>query len=238
MSWRPASYQLDSAKGRSTGWPLDQPDGGAPAPARPDGGGRGDQAAFGSSERGPCRWRAVNVETEFGRRLADELRAAGTPLHVWLEPDAQYCVATVEWDVSRATVRLDTLTGSARETTGLPGLSATPRRRRRARRDRLTRAPAGAGAGRVAQTPGSPGRWGVGDCGQRFDVIVDFADTPAGLVASRIGLPRARCARRCCSRVRRRSEHPFKRRPVRHARRLADRVTVTEGTGVANRESW
>lgn len=180
---------------------------------------------------------AVNVDSEFGRRLADDLRAAGSAVSTFgSSPDAQYRVATVEWDVSRATVCLDTPTGSVRETTGLPGWYNAENLAGALAATDLLELPRARALAAFAQMPGVPGRWESVDCGQRFDVIVDFAHTPAGLrrvlesarhvVEVR---PRAKVLLLLCAGG---ARNPFKRRPFGTiAGELADRVIVTEGNG-------
>lgn len=179
---------------------------------------------------------AVNVDSEFGRALARELSDAGTAVaRFGSGPAAQWRVLEANWDVGRSSLRLATPSGAVHVSTLLPGWhNAENVAAALAACDllELTRADALAA---IEATPGVRGRWERVDCGQPFDVVVDFAHTPAGLrhvlqTARRVVTERGgQVHLMLCAGG---ANNPGKRRPLGEiASRLADRVIVTEGNG-------
>ncbi|HEY7602729.1 MAG TPA: UDP-N-acetylmuramoyl-L-alanyl-D-glutamate--2,6-diaminopimelate ligase [Gaiellaceae bacterium] len=107
---------------------------------------------------------AVNVGDEYGRRLADELRAQGTPLLTFgLTDDAQIRPATVEVNTR--------LRGRFNLENALGAIAAA----------RLLGIDDEAAARGIGSVAGVPGRFQVLDEGQDFTVVVDYAHKPAAL---------------------------------------------------------
>ncbi len=120
----------------------------------------------------------VNVDDEYGRRLADELDA---PTTYAIDAPADYRARDVGFDVTGARFTADTPDGPLQLTTPLPGLFnvsnalAGLATARTLGVDAATCRAALARAGRV------PGRLEPIEEGQRFGVFVDFAHTPDSL---------------------------------------------------------
>jgi UDP-N-acetylmuramoyl-L-alanyl-D-glutamate--2,6-diaminopimelate ligase len=120
--------------------------------------------------------RVTNVDDPYGRRLDAELRFA----------------VTAPADVRAERVVLDPAGTRLEVATPRGRLELEPRLRGRFNVDNVLCAvalaellgvPHEAVAAGVARTPGVPGRFEAVDAGQPFAVIVDYAHTPAGLVA-------------------------------------------------------
>jgi UDP-N-acetylmuramoyl-L-alanyl-D-glutamate--2,6-diaminopimelate ligase len=126
-------------------------------------------------EPGPA---AVNVDDDYGRRLAGELDGAVT---FSLEGDADYSARDVRFDLTGARFTCVTPDGSIELESPLPGLFNVQNvlgavAAVRALGVPLERIPAAlAGFGRV------PGRFEPVDEGQDFGVLVDYAHTPDSL---------------------------------------------------------
>jgi UDP-N-acetylmuramoyl-L-alanyl-D-glutamate--2,6-diaminopimelate ligase len=120
----------------------------------------------------------VNVDDEYGRRLAGEL---DEPTTYALDSPADYRARDVRFDVTGARFTADTPDGPLELTTPLPGLFnvsnalAALATARTLGVDAETCRAALADAGRV------PGRLEPIEAGQRFGVFVDFAHTPDSL---------------------------------------------------------
>ncbi len=179
---------------------------------------------------------AVNVDSDFGRQVARDLGDAGATVAPFgSSARAHWRVLEATWDVGRSAVRLGTPSGEVRLSTMLPGWhNAENVAAALAVCDllELTRTEAIAA---IEATPGVRGRWEQVDCGQPFDVVVDFAHTPAALshvlqTARRVVTERGgRVHLMLCAGG---GNNPGKRRPLGAiASRLADRVIVTEGNG-------
>jgi len=136
----------------------------------------------------------VNVDGDFGRRLASEIeRRGGQVARVGFAADADYRVDGVEWDLRRARVLISAPLGALVLATRLPGrYNACNVAAALATADLL-------GIERAVTVPvissyqGPPGRFEHIDLGQPFEVIVDFAHNPDGLeqhlTAVRAGMP-------------------------------------------------
>ncbi len=185
----------------------------------------------------PVPLAVLNVDSPYGLRLAAELSSAGTTVRTFgTIADADYRVAGATWDVHRATIQIQTPRRSLELETRLPGWhNAENVAAALAACDLLgmstdTSLPA------VSSMAGVPGRWEAVDAGQEFDVIVDFAHTPAGLERL-LTTARHVVERRPGARVRlvlcaAGTHNPAKRRPFGEiASRLADAVILTEGNG-------
>ncbi|MGA8746519.1 MAG: Mur ligase family protein [Solirubrobacterales bacterium] len=179
----------------------------------------------------------VNVDSAFGRQLAQDLRAAGSTVATFGSTEhAQYRVLDARWDAATARVQLGTPSGEGLElVTRLPGWhNAENVAAALAVSDLL--GVARAGSLRALETmPGVPGRWERVDCDQPFDLVVDFAHTVAGLRQALLTARDVVGARGtavhlvlCAGGA----NNPGKRRPLGAlASELADRVVVTEGNG-------
>jgi UDP-N-acetylmuramoyl-L-alanyl-D-glutamate--2,6-diaminopimelate ligase len=121
---------------------------------------------------------AVNLDDEHGRRLADELRAAGTPLLTFgFADDAD--VRPEELDLSGPVTSL-TACGIALRTR-LRGRFNVENVLATVAAARLLGLPAEAVASGIESVGGVPGRFEIVDEGQPFTVVVDYSHKPGAL---------------------------------------------------------
>jgi UDP-N-acetylmuramoyl-L-alanyl-D-glutamate--2,6-diaminopimelate ligase len=121
---------------------------------------------------------AVNVGNEYGRRLADELRAAGTPLITFGFADDSD-VRPEELDLG---VPLTSLTADGiRLRTRLRGRFNVENVLGTVAAARLLGLPDESVAAGIASVGGVPGRFEIVDEGQPFMVVVDYAHKPGAL---------------------------------------------------------
>lgn len=126
----------------------------------------------------------LHADSEPCRRLGADLAATGTEVITFgRTPGAAWRVREQRWDLEGATVGLETPHGALTAVTRLPGPHNA---------DNAAAALAAADAlgvgldhalAALATEPGVPGRWECVSGAAPFDVIVDFAHTPAGLEA-------------------------------------------------------
>ena len=181
---------------------------------------------------------AINVNGPFGDKLARELRDAGSTVATFGSAEnAEYRVLAASWEATGARIQVRTPTGNDLQiSTQLPGWHNA---------ENFVAALAGCellGLSRpdaleaLKTMRGVPGRWELIECGQPFDVVVDFAHSAAGLrqallTARRIAAARAGASVHlvlCAGGA----NNPGKRGALAAiASELADRVIVTEGNG-------
>jgi UDP-N-acetylmuramyl tripeptide synthase len=178
----------------------------------------------------------VNVDSDFGRRLAAELREGGSEVAtVGVADSAGYHVLDARWDAGQAQVRLATPTGPVELTTQLPGRHNAENTASALAGCDLLGVPRSQALRALSASPGVPGRWERVANGQPFEVVVDFAHTPAGL--RQVLLTARRITIRSGGRVHMvlgggGGNNPGKRLPLgRVSSLLADRVILTEGSG-------
>lgn len=178
----------------------------------------------------------INVDSEFGHRLAADLRELGAEVATVGRADtAEYRLLRATWNATHARVRVITPRGPLELPTRLPGAHNAENVTSVVAGCDLLGVPRAKTLRAVMAAGGLPGRWERVDCGQRYEVIVDFAHTPAGLrhvlhtarrVAARSG---GRVSLMLCAGG---HNNPAKRAPLgRVASSLADLVVLTEGNG-------
>jgi UDP-N-acetylmuramoyl-L-alanyl-D-glutamate--2,6-diaminopimelate ligase len=178
----------------------------------------------------------INVDSEFGRRLAADLRELGGEVATVGRADtAEYRLLRATWNATHACIRLITPRGPLELRTRLPGVHNAENIASAVAGCDLLGVPRAETLRALMTAGGLPGRWERVDCGQRYEVIVDFAHTPAGLrhvlhtarrVAARSG------GRVCLMLCAGGHNNPAKRAPLgRVASSLADLVVMTEGNG-------
>lgn len=124
----------------------------------------------------------VDVDDDFGRRLANELDDLGAHvLRVGTTRAADYRIVAVRWSLRRCWLRLATPLGVTELETSLPGAyNARNVAAALAAADHIG-IERGTARSAIAACGGPPGRLEHIDVGQPFDVIVDFAHNPDGL---------------------------------------------------------
>ncbi len=180
---------------------------------------------------------AVNVDSTFGRELAQDLRAAGATVATFgSTKHAQYRVLNATWDAAGARLCLGTPSdGVLRLSTRLPGWHNAENIAAALAACDLLGMARGDSLPALKNMPGVPGRWERVGCDQPFDVVVDFAHTVAGLRQTLLTARQVVAARNtavhlvlCAGGA----NNPGKRRPLgAAASELADRVVITEGNG-------
>jgi UDP-N-acetylmuramoyl-L-alanyl-D-glutamate--2,6-diaminopimelate ligase len=138
----------------------------------------------------------LNADDEFGRRLArDVQQRGGRAITFGFGPEAEYRIRSSESSLRGAWIELEAPGGSVQMETRLPGAyNAANVAAALALSDGLGLARDGA-IGALASSPPLPGRFTPVDEGQAFDVVVDFAHTPAA-VEQALGLARELTSRR------------------------------------------
>ena len=127
------------------------------------------------AEPGPS---VVNVDDEYGRRLAGELRGATT---YGIESEAHYRARDVEFDTAGARFLCTTADGQVEMTTRLPGLFNVSNALAATATSRALGIPLDTIADALARAGRVPGRFEPVDEGQPFAVLVDYAHTPDSL---------------------------------------------------------
>ncbi|HEX8053996.1 MAG TPA: UDP-N-acetylmuramoyl-L-alanyl-D-glutamate--2,6-diaminopimelate ligase [Thermoleophilaceae bacterium] len=120
----------------------------------------------------------VNVDDEYGRRLAAELPDATTYA---IECDAGYRALNVEFDPGGSRFTCATPDGEVRVTTRLPGLFNVQNALAAAAAARSLGVPLDTAVEALARADRVPGRFEPVDEGQRFTALVDYAHTPDSL---------------------------------------------------------
>ncbi|MEA2373987.1 MAG: UDP-N-acetylmuramoyl-L-alanyl-D-glutamate--2,6-diaminopimelate ligase [Thermoleophilaceae bacterium] len=120
----------------------------------------------------------VNVDDEYGRRLAAELPDAVT---FGIERDADYRASDVRFDPSGSEFTCVTAEGEVRMTTRLPGLFNVSNALAATAATRVLDVPFDDIADALAAAARVPGRFEPVDEGQPFAVLVDYAHTPDSL---------------------------------------------------------
>jgi UDP-N-acetylmuramoyl-L-alanyl-D-glutamate--2,6-diaminopimelate ligase len=126
-------------------------------------------------EPGPA---VVNVDDEYGRRLAEEL---GDAITFAIDADADYRARDVSFDVSGSAFAVDTPDGELRLETPLPGLFNVQNVLGAVAVARLLGLEAETVRGALPSFGRVPGRFEPVDEGQNFGVLVDYAHTPDSL---------------------------------------------------------
>jgi len=145
----------------------------------------GTMRAYGEAKRSmflKARTSVINVDDAFGRDLAAQLRAAGgRVLSYGFDGSADVRILDARWEIREASMLVRDARGEVECRTRLPGrhnaYNAVAALAVAAALD-LPVEPAVAALSRA--TP-PPGRWELIDEGQPFDVLVDYAHTPAGI---------------------------------------------------------
>ena len=123
----------------------------------------------------------VNVDDEYGRRLADELDELGHVRDRRRRAPPTTAARDVRFDVAGARFAVDARR-AARVETRLPGpLQRLQRARRLRHRARAGRRPRGRARAALAAAGRVPGRFEPVEEGQGFGVLVDYAHTPDSL---------------------------------------------------------
>jgi UDP-N-acetylmuramoyl-L-alanyl-D-glutamate--2,6-diaminopimelate ligase len=177
----------------------------------------------------PPRVAVVNVDDAYGRRLADELTAAGRPpLTFAIDRDAGYRALDVETRFSGSTFTALTPEGALPLRTPLPGRFNVQNVLGAVAAVRALGVPFETIAAALPQAGRVPGRFEPVDEGQPFAVLVDYAHTPDSLenvlqAARALTDGRLHCVFGCGG-DRDRGKRP---QMGEIAARLADRVVVT-----------
>jgi UDP-N-acetylmuramoyl-L-alanyl-D-glutamate--2,6-diaminopimelate ligase len=130
----------------------------------------------------PPRTAIVNVDDAYGRRLADELTAAGrAPLTFAIEREASYRAVDVETRFSGSTFTALTPEGPLALSTPLPGRFNVQNVLGAVAAVRALGVPQDAIVAALPQAGRVPGRFEPVDEGQPFAVLVDYAHTPDSL---------------------------------------------------------
>jgi UDP-N-acetylmuramyl tripeptide synthase len=124
----------------------------------------------------------VNLDDQFGRRLArDVTQAGGKVLSYGFDAAADIRVEEAVWDMHEARQRLRTPDGAIECTTRLPGRYNASNVAAAFAMGHLL----GLSATRISRAldgiSGPPGRWELITRSERFDVVVDFAHNPDGI---------------------------------------------------------
>jgi UDP-N-acetylmuramoyl-L-alanyl-D-glutamate--2,6-diaminopimelate ligase len=120
----------------------------------------------------------VNVDDEYGRRLAGELPAAITYA---IDREADYRALDVEFDPGGSRFTCATPEGEVRIDTRLPGLFNVSNALAAAAAARSLDVPLDTVVAALAEAGRVPGRFEPVDEGQRFTALVDYAHTPDSL---------------------------------------------------------
>jgi UDP-N-acetylmuramoyl-L-alanyl-D-glutamate--2,6-diaminopimelate ligase len=124
----------------------------------------------------------IHGDDAFGAALARELRAAGAAVATFgSSAGVDYRVAAARWDAHGAQVELDTPSGAVAIATRLPGRHNAQNVTAALAACDLLAVPRDRTLSVLSAASGVPGRWELIDGGQPFDVVVDFAHTPAAL---------------------------------------------------------
>ena len=120
----------------------------------------------------------VNLDDEYGRRLAGEL---GDAITFAIESEADYRARDIRFDVTGAVFTVDTPDGAVGMTTRLPGLFNVSNALAAFTAARVMGVEAAAAAKALADAGRVPGRFEPVEEGQGFGVLVDYAHTPDSL---------------------------------------------------------
>jgi UDP-N-acetylmuramoyl-L-alanyl-D-glutamate--2,6-diaminopimelate ligase len=120
----------------------------------------------------------VNVDDEYGRRLADEVPGA---LTYAVEREADYRARDVRFDPSGASFRCETPDGTVSVETRLPGLFNVLNALAALAAARSVGVELDVARAALAEADRVPGRFEPVDEGQPFTVLVDYAHTPEAL---------------------------------------------------------
>src|SRR6185436_8655193 len=120
----------------------------------------------------------VNVDDEYGRRLAGEL---GDAITYGVETDADYRAGDVDFDPSGSSFKCETPDGAIEIRTRLPGLFNVQNALAALAAARALGVELEAARSALADAERVPGRFEPVDEGQPFTVLVDYAHTPEAL---------------------------------------------------------
>jgi len=177
----------------------------------------------------PPRTAVVNVDDPYGRRLADELAAAGRPaLTFAIEHEADYRAVAVEGGFAGSSFTAQTPEGPLALRTPLPGRFNVANVLGAVAAVRALGVPPETIAAALPQAGRVPGRFEPVEEGQPFAVLVDYAHTPDSLenvlrAARELTAGRLHCVFGCGG------DRDRGKRPLMGAiaARLADRTVVT-----------
>jgi UDP-N-acetylmuramoyl-L-alanyl-D-glutamate--2,6-diaminopimelate ligase len=133
---------------------------------------------------------ALNIDDDFGRRLTAEVgERGGHAVTYGFEAEADVRIRDCRSTLRTGTVELEAFGDPIEIETRLPGGYNAANVAAALAISEGLRLPREATLEALARTPGVPGRFDPVDQGQPFDVVVDFAHTPAGIEQS-LGLAR------------------------------------------------